>query len=117
VDEPARRDPARAHECRAHPGAPRGARRRGGPGRLDDCQQDVAVWSDLYQNSIKFDGSSNTLSFNVKNWPNCGLGAYVQFLDTNDNPISNPVGWQDRLSFAPGFIRNWLEPNNSKWYL
>lgn len=72
---------------------------------------------DLYQNSIKFDGSNNTLSFNVKNWPNRGLGAYVQFLDPNDNPISNPVGWNDRLSFAPGFIRNWLEPNNSKWYL
>ena len=60
---------------------------------------------DLYQDSIAFDSASNTLSFNVKNWPNRGLGAYVVFLDLNDHPISDPTGWQDRLSGVSANIR------------
>ncbi len=72
---------------------------------------------DLDQNSIQFDSTSNTLSFNVKNWPNRGLGAYVQFLDPSDRPISDPTGWQDRLSSVSTNLRNWLEPNSTKWYL
>lgn len=47
---------------------------------------------DLLQDSIKFDASSNTLSFNVKNWANRGLGAYAQFLDVNGQPIPDPKG-------------------------
>jgi hypothetical protein len=69
---------------------------------------------DVFTDSLTFDNASQTLSFDVKNWPNRGLGVYVQFLDENGNPISNPAGWQDRLS---GSVRDWLEPNKSKWYL
>jgi hypothetical protein len=72
---------------------------------------------DLDQNSIVFDAKTGTLTFDVKNWPNRGLGAYVQFLDTDDNPIPNPSGWTDRLGSLPDGLRRWLEPNDTKWYL
>ena len=72
---------------------------------------------DLHENSIAYDPATGTLKFDVKNWPNRGLGAYVQFLDPDGNPISNPSGWQDRLPSWLGPVRDWLEPNDTKWYL
>lgn len=47
---------------------------------------------DLYGDSIKFDAKTSTLTFDVKNWPNRGLGVYVQFLGADDTPITHPNG-------------------------
>ena len=48
---------------------------------------------DIDSGSLSYDSSSSKLSFNVKNWANRTLGAYVQFFDENGNPINNP--WND----------------------
>ncbi len=69
---------------------------------------------DLYQDSMRFDATSNTMTFCVKNWPNRGLGAYVQFLDPDDNPIADPQGWTERL---PASLRGGFQPSASKKYL
>ena len=70
---------------------------------------------DLYPASVKFDEVLKTLSFDVRNWPNRGLGVYVQFLDAANQPIDRPASWQDQL--PAGFLQKWLEPNNTKMYL
>ena len=44
---------------------------------------------DIDSGSLTFDANSK-LSFNVKNWANRYLGAYVQFFDVNGNPIKDP---------------------------
>ena len=67
---------------------------------------------DLDQNSLQY--NNGQLSLRVKNWANRGLGAYVQFLEANQNPISNPAGWVEQL---PDSLRGDLEPNDSKKYL
>lgn len=41
-------------------------------------------------NSLSYNSSNSTLSFNVKNWANRYLGAYVQFFDETGQPIINP---------------------------
>ncbi len=43
--------------------------------------------------NLKYDPTTATLSFNVKNWFNRYLGAYVQFFDENGKAINNP--WND----------------------
>ena len=45
---------------------------------------------DIDSNSLNFDSSNAQLSFNVKNWANRYLGAYVQFFDVNGKPITDP---------------------------
>ena len=45
---------------------------------------------DVDGGSLSYDTSSSTLSFNVKNWANRFLGAYVQFFDDDGNPINDP---------------------------
>ncbi len=67
---------------------------------------------DLDQNSLQY--SNGQLSLRVKNWANRGLGAYVQFLDENQKPISNPADWVEQL---PDSLQSDLEPNDSKKYL
>jgi hypothetical protein len=71
----------------------------------------------LYHDSIHFDGATNTLAFNVKNWPNRGLGVHVQFVDPDGRPIMNPSGFRDRLEHVSAYIRAWLQPNGTKKYL
>lgn len=48
---------------------------------------------DIDGGSLSYDPASSTLSFNVKNWANRYLGAYVQFFDETGQPIDNP--WND----------------------
>jgi hypothetical protein len=72
---------------------------------------------DLYQDSMVFDETTQTLKFEVKNWPNRGLGVYVEFLDVDDKPMNNPKGWRDRLSDWPFGLSGQLQPNPSKKYL
>lgn len=72
---------------------------------------------DLYQDSIEFDERTQTLKFDVKNWPNRGLGVYVQFVDVEGKPMNNPAGWKDRLSGWPRGLSEQLQPNPSKKYL
>jgi len=45
---------------------------------------------DIDSGSLNFDSSNANLSFNVKNWANRYLGAYVQFFDVNGDPIKDP---------------------------
>ena len=59
---------------------------------------------DLHENTVAYDPGTGTLKFDVKNWPNRGLGAYVQFLDPDGNPISNP--WAGKTGFLPGSARS-----------
>ncbi len=72
---------------------------------------------DLYQDSIAFDESAQTLTFDVKNWPNRGLGVYIQFIDVAGAPMDNPEGWKDRLSGWPRSLSEQLQPSPSKKYL
>jgi len=72
---------------------------------------------DLYQNTIEFNEDTQTLTFNVKNWPNRGLGVYVQFLDIDDKPINNPEGWKNRPLDWPAALRLEIQPNPSKKFL
>ena len=44
---------------------------------------------DIDSGSLSFDSSSAQLSFNVKNWANRYLGAYVEFFDVNGTPIKD----------------------------
>lgn len=71
---------------------------------------------DLYQDSIEFSDATQTLTFKVRNWPNRGLGVYVQFLDADDKPMK-PKGWQDRLADWPSDLNRLLQPNPTKQYL
>ncbi len=59
---------------------------------------------DLYQDSISFDSVSRALSFNVKNWPNRGLGAFVQFFGDNGTPL-DPPEWIDLMSGWEAWVR------------
>jgi len=47
---------------------------------------------DIDSGSLKFDSTNSQLSFNVKNWANRYLGAYVQFFDVNGQAINDPWG-------------------------
>ena len=68
----------------------------------------------LFQESMRFDAASNTMTFDVKNWPNRGLGVYVQFLDLSGNPIAFPGTWTERL---PDHLRGEFQSNSTKKYL
>jgi hypothetical protein len=70
---------------------------------------------DLFQDSIAFDEKTQTLKFDVKNWPNRGLGVYVQFVDVDGTPIKclPPSG----LQRWPEDLRKWVQPNDTKGYL
>lgn len=43
--------------------------------------------------SLSYDSATSSLSFNVQNWANRYLGAYVQFFDETGQPINDP--WND----------------------
>ena len=48
---------------------------------------------DIDGGSLKYDNANSKLSFNVKNWANRALSAYVQFFDVKGDVIDNP--WKD----------------------
>lgn len=45
---------------------------------------------DIDSDTLKFDDATKKLKFNVKNWANRHLGAYVQFFDVNGDAIKDP---------------------------
>jgi hypothetical protein len=57
------------------------------------------------------DPSIMDLSFNVKNWANRYLGAYVQFIDETGNPINNP--WNDGSTDQSVMYVTHLSPGNT----
>jgi hypothetical protein len=48
---------------------------------------------DIDGGSLRYDDKTSKLSFNVKNWANRALSAYVQFFDLKGDPIKDP--WKD----------------------
>jgi len=68
----------------------------------------------LDQDAGSFQVSDDTVSFNVKNWANRGLGVYVQFFDDGGNAIDNPSNWQELLD---GDMKSIFERNSSKKYI
>ena len=76
---------------------------------------------DLYADSLEYtaptEPNTGALKVKVKNWPNRGLGVYVQFVKPGkegDVPIDDPAGWKEVL---PGFLQGWLEKSENKKYL
>jgi hypothetical protein len=70
----------------------------------------------LYDDTLAFDSTSKTLSFQVKNWPSRYLSMYVQFRKSTGEPIkrSDIPGWDDPM---PSFLRGAFEPSDTKNYL
>jgi hypothetical protein len=53
---------------------------------------------DLDSSSLTYGASSQSLSFNVKNWADRYLGAYVQFFDEDANAINSPPTYLSNIS-------------------
>ncbi|MBV7534693.1 hypothetical protein KW842_02835 [Duganella sp. sic0402] len=56
-------------------------------------------WGLEISDNIEFDGDTQTVRIGVKNKANRCLGAYVEFLDSQDKPIT-PKDWVERIKSA-----------------
>ena len=65
---------------------------------------------DIDSGSLAYDSTKGTLSFDVKNWANRYLGAYVQFFDVAGNPIKDP--WKDGSDSSKMYVTK-LSPGNT----
>lgn len=71
----------------------------------------------LYWETLHFDDASKRLSFEVKNWPNRGLGVYCQFKTPDGAIINNPTNWESATGGLNGLVKDWFEYSTSKKYL
>ncbi len=95
-------------------GAPTGDTGPGFQWNLSDKTSTYGLSIDA--NSLTYGPSSTDpsiieLSFNVKNWANRHLGAYVQFFDESGNPINNP--WNDGSTDQSKMFVTDLSPGNT----
>ena len=88
--EPARYQPGSGGAARA-----RSARGRGAPTFKWVPNETQRYRLELDRNSIGF--QDGRFWINVSNTGRRTFGAYAQFLDDNNTPISNPTGWTDQL--------------------
>jgi hypothetical protein len=77
---------------------------------------------DLFKDSLQFDAKTNKISFNVKNWPNRGLGVYCRFQKAgaaeNEFITDLPDWTNDIKGIKNEVLREWFEKKGSaKKYL